>query len=87
MAGMAIDFKEGTAGIFLATIRDQSLSKAGLTPKEQDIARLLLKGLSTPEIAKTVGNSEKTVKQHISVIYEKSGVHSRPEFFYHVFPH
>jgi len=82
-----IDFKEGKMGIFLAAVRDQSFQRAGLTLKEKDVARLLLKGLSTPEIAHTAGNSEKTIKYHISHIYGKAGVNSRAAFFYHVFPH
>ncbi|MHB1950259.1 MAG: response regulator transcription factor [Acidiferrobacteraceae bacterium] len=66
--------------------RERALSQATLTNKECEVARLLLKGLSTQEMAKLTGNSEKTLKQHISTIYEKCGVSSRTEFFHYIFP-
>jgi len=37
-------------------------------------------------MARLTGNSEKTLKQHISTIYEKCGVSSRTEFFHFIFP-
>ncbi|MHB1514104.1 MAG: helix-turn-helix domain-containing protein [Acidiferrobacteraceae bacterium] len=66
--------------------RERALSQATLTNKECEVARLLLKGLSTQEMAQLTGNSEKTLKQHISTIYEKCGVSSRTEFFHFIFP-
>ena len=65
---------------------DRALSKAGLTDKEESIARLILKGLTSAEIARLEGNSDKTIRQHITRIYSKCGVSSRPEFFHFVFP-
>jgi DNA-binding NarL/FixJ family response regulator len=65
---------------------DRALSKAGLTDKEEAIARLMLKGLTSAEIARLQGNSDKTVRQHITRIYAKCGVSSRPELFHFVFP-
>lgn len=65
---------------------DRALAKAGLTDKEESIARLILKGLTSAEIARLEGNSDKTVRQHITRIYAKCGVSSRPEFFHYVFP-
>lgn len=66
--------------------RERALNQATLTNKECEVARLLLKGLSTQEMARLTGNSEKTLKQHISTIYEKCGVSSRTEFFHYIFP-
>ena len=66
--------------------RERALNQAALTNKECEVARLLLKGLSTQEMARLTGNSEKTLKQHISTIYEKCGVSSRTEFFHYIFP-
>lgn len=66
--------------------RERALNQASLTNKECEVARLLLKGLSTQEMARLTGNSEKTLKQHISTIYEKCGVSSRTEFFHYIFP-
>jgi DNA-binding NarL/FixJ family response regulator len=65
---------------------DRALAQAGLTEKEQSIARLLLKGLTSVEIAELEGNSDKTIRQHVTQIYAKCGVASRAEFFHFVFP-
>ncbi|MDB4934274.1 MAG: C4-dicarboxylate transport transcriptional regulatory protein [Labilithrix sp.] len=63
-----------------------AVARAGLTDRETEVARLVLKGLPSLEIATVLGASDKTVRQHISRIYEKCGVSSRPEFFHYVFP-
>lgn len=65
---------------------DRALSEASLTDKEQVIARYLLKGLTSSEIARLEANSDKTIRQHITRIYQKCGVSSRAEFFHYVFP-
>ncbi len=65
---------------------EQALARLPLTPKEDEVARLVLKGLSNDEIARVLGISDKTVRQHLSVVYQKSGVTSRAEFFHWVFP-
>lgn len=70
----------------LVGLRERALAHESLTEKEREVARLLLKGLSTQEMAHVTGNSEKTLKQHISRIYEKCGVSSRAEFFHYIFP-
>jgi DNA-binding CsgD family transcriptional regulator len=65
---------------------DRALARAGLTEKELAIARLVLKGLPSHEIARLENNSDKTIRQHLTQIYAKCGVSSRAEFFHHVFP-
>lgn len=65
---------------------ERALAKAGLTDKELAVARQVLKGLTSNEIARLESNSEKTIRQHISRIYAKCGVSSRAEFFHYVFP-
>ena len=52
-----------------------------LTDKERTVARHLLNGLSSTEIAVVEKNSPKTIRQHVSQIYAKCGVSSRAEFF------
>lgn len=52
----------------------------GLTPSEQDVALLTLKGLAIPEIAVLRGNAEGTVKAHLGAIYRKAGVNGRGAF-------
>jgi DNA-binding NarL/FixJ family response regulator len=65
---------------------DQVLARASLTDKERAVARQLLEGLSSTEIAESSNNSPKTIRQHVSRIYEKCGVGSRAELFRLVYP-
>ena len=51
-----------------------------LTTSEQQVAMLLLKGLSFKEIAAVRDTREKTVRQQASTIYAKSGVDGRHAF-------
>ena len=57
------------------------LARAQLTDKELTVARLLLEGLSSNEIAARENNSPKTIRQHVTQIYAKCGVSSRAQFF------
>jgi NarL family two-component system response regulator LiaR len=52
---------------------------ADLTRREQDVLRLLVKGMSNPEIAASLYISRATVKVHISNILSKLGVSNRAE--------
>jgi DNA-binding NarL/FixJ family response regulator len=65
---------------------DRGLVKLALTGREEETARLMLKGLSNAEIARAALISEKTVKQYVTQIFEKAGVESRAEFFSTIFP-
>lgn len=65
---------------------DRGLAQLGLTGREEEVARLLLKGLTNAEIARVGGIAEKTVKQHIGQIFHKARVASRAEFFAGIFP-
>jgi len=47
---------------------------------------LALKGLSSPEIAQVLSMSDKTVRQHLSRVYEKCGVSGRGELVHLLFP-
>jgi len=51
-----------------------------LTPSEQNVAMLLLRGLSFKEISGVRNTKEKTVRQQASVIYSKANVEGRHEF-------
>lgn len=65
---------------------ERGLSSIGLTQREYEVAELILKGLSNNEIARITALSEKTVKQHITQIFQKASVSSRAEFFSSIFP-
>lgn len=54
-------------------------SEWGLSPSEQEIALLMLKGLSVKEISESRNTHEKTVRKQASAIYEKSGLGGRHE--------
>ncbi|HEY4157839.1 MAG TPA: response regulator [Polyangiaceae bacterium] len=60
---------------------EELLTRAQLTDKELTVARLLLDGLSSSEIAEVEHNSPKTIRQHVTQIYAKCGVTSRAQFF------
>ncbi|HTN25704.1 MAG TPA: HD domain-containing phosphohydrolase [Solirubrobacteraceae bacterium] len=50
---------------------------AGLTPREIDVLRLLVNGLTTAQIGERLVISPKTVANHIASIYLRTGVNSR----------
>lgn len=56
---------------------DRQLAKWGLTAAEQEVALLLLKGLSHKEIAGIRGTGEATVRQQSTAIYRKAGLQGR----------
>lgn len=50
-----------------------------LTPTEREVALMLLKGYGHKEIAALTHRSERTVRQHAGVVYEKAGLAGRAE--------
>ncbi len=78
--------KVTTIDVDLARLVNRALARARLTKKEEEVARLVLKGLTSAEIGAMMGNSEKTIKQHLTQVYAKLGVAGRAEFFHLVFP-
>lgn len=49
------------------------------TQREKEVAALAAMGLSNKEIAKELGISERTVKAHLSAIFQKAGVKRRSQ--------
>lgn len=68
-----------------ARIASLLMAAYGLTEREQDVARLVLQGHSTAEIAGRLFVSPQTVQQHLKSIFDKMGVHSRRELVGKVF--
>jgi DNA-binding NarL/FixJ family response regulator len=54
-----------------------------LTPREQEVMRLLAQGADNCKIAEMLVISENTVKTHVAHILEKLGVHSRSQVLAH----
>jgi DNA-binding NarL/FixJ family response regulator len=54
-------------------------SGPGLTPRERDVARLAVQGLSIKDIATRLVIGERTVETHLASIYRKLGVRSRAD--------
>jgi DNA-binding CsgD family transcriptional regulator len=52
-------------------------SHFGLSPREAEVARMLIDGRPNTEIAITLGISESTARHHTQRVLEKLGVHSR----------
>ena len=63
----------------LAQATQQARDRELLTERERDILRLAQRGLPNPQIAQALHISAGTVRNHLSAIYRKLGVHSRHE--------
>ena len=74
-----------------ARIASLLMSAYGLTEREQEVTRLVLRGNSTTQIASELFISPHTVQEHLKSIFEKTRVRSRRElggkvFFSHYEP-
>lgn len=56
-----------------------NMNKKILTEREQEVFELLVINKTTSEIAKSLGISEKTVRNHISNAIQKLGVKGRAQ--------
>jgi len=50
-----------------------------LTPRQQEVLRLLAEGLETPAIARRLGVADETARNHIRALLRATGAHSRLE--------
>jgi DNA-binding NarL/FixJ family response regulator len=58
---------------------DRESSARSLTPREVEVLRLLQSGFANKEIARALGISTRTVKNHLHTVYDKLNVHTRGE--------
>jgi DNA-binding CsgD family transcriptional regulator len=68
-----------------------SMSAYGLSPREEEVVKLVVRGHSTTHISRTLFISEHTVQNHLRSVFEKVGVRSRGElvkrlFFDNLYP-
>jgi DNA-binding CsgD family transcriptional regulator len=85
---------EGRAGGRVAIVLERAataqatalrLEAHGVTRREREVALLLARGLSNPEIAEELVLSLYTVQDHVKSLFEKTGVSSRRELVARVF--
>jgi DNA-binding CsgD family transcriptional regulator len=85
---------EGRAGGRVAIVLERAataqatalrLEAYGVTPREREVALLLARGLSNPEIAEELVLSLYTVQDHVKSLFEKTGVSSRRELVARIF--
>lgn len=73
----ALDLKPSVSGLLLPD--DRFFNARHLSDREAEIARLILQGFRTTDIAEKLFIAESTVKGHIGHIYDKFGVSGRPD--------
>jgi two-component system nitrate/nitrite response regulator NarL len=84
-------FDRGTVGAAVMRLlkgkTEQDATAATLTPRELDIVRLVGEGLRNDAIAKRLLISDKTVRNQLTVIFEKAGVHDRLHLAIYAYRH
>jgi DNA-binding CsgD family transcriptional regulator len=55
------------------------LKAYGLTPREQEVTQLTLRGATTTQAAQQLAISPHTINDHMKTIFEKTGAHARGE--------
>lgn len=95
MVGPSADTRQ--TAIVLEVARSSEIAQLlmlayGLTAREREVLQLVLKGLTSSEMALTLHVSGYTVQDHLKAIFDKVGVHSRGELVArvlgeHYFPH
>jgi DNA-binding NarL/FixJ family response regulator len=58
-----------------------------LTPRERDIVTLVAEGLRNEEVGRRLGITEKTVRNHLTAVFQKLGVSGRLELVVFAFEH
>lgn len=59
--------------------RGDAGAEPGLTPREREVLRLVSTGLANKQIARRLGISERTVKAHLTAVFQRIGVADRTQ--------
>ena len=62
-----------------------NVASHGLTSREAEVVKLVVRGLTTKQISRTLFISENTVQRHLQNAFEKAGVRSRRELIKRLF--
>ncbi len=65
----------------------QATSLRELTAREREIVSLVTEGLRNEDVARKIGVSEKTVRNHLTAVFQKLGVSGRLELVVYAFSH
>jgi DNA-binding CsgD family transcriptional regulator len=89
-ASLLGDGPDGPVAVMIYPVTQPEISALiveayGLSKRERDVARLVLAGFSTQEIADELHLSPYTVQDHLKAIFAKVGVRSRRELVAQVF--
>lgn len=77
--------RDGESALVAVSIRELGVEREafarryGLSPREAEVAELVLKGYANPQIAVVLGIAQTTAKRHLTRIFDKLGVHSRSQ--------
>lgn len=63
----------------LLTARSNGQAPGQLTPREAEVLILVRKGLANKQIARRLGISERTVKAHLTSVFQRIGVQDRTQ--------
>lgn len=81
-------FDRGTLATALTgLLRTESGTASPLTPREQEIVRLIGDGMTNDQIALHLAINEKTVRNRLTVIFEKVGVRDRLHLAIYAYRH
>jgi two-component system, NarL family, nitrate/nitrite response regulator NarL len=76
------DAQHGAAAEKLPTLRSIADTFTQLTPRQVEVLNCLVHGLSNKQVARELGISDGTVKQHLNTVFRELNVQNRTEVVY-----